>query len=460
MNKVRATAGLGATTAMLAIGWLILHPAVPTALTAEPAASIGWPEPVVPPAKVVGSVGCSGVACHGAPVTGLVPKSGWGRAEADDQRWRSSFTVWKCYDPHGRAFEVLGNDRSRHIESRLVNAGETPLSAKADVRCLACHANPTLANSPAHPLLADGVSCEACHGNAGPWIGEHTGWPAGPDHAAMYGSMTHLNDPAIRAATCAGCHVGAPASAMTPVRDVNHDLIAAGHPRLNFDYATYLRALPPHWVERDRDVSPVMLRPAGDEFRHWLVGRAATAAAAYRLRTERVAHPSWPELAEFDCYSCHHGLTGKAATAGRSGSLVWNEPPLAAALGASDDAVRPVPRPGDGAAIGQHANEAAAKWQLRADRWAAEPVAAARVAERLAHVKPDRWDEACQLYYALLAIDRAGPPRPVDPRLAELQVILKLPRDAEGVRFNSPKGFDPSGLPFADLFRLRAGLAR
>src|SRR5437870_3137050 len=113
------------------------------------------------------------------------------------------------------------------------------------------------------------------------------GAPAPPGHSAKYGSMAHLSDPKVRAETCAGCHVGAPAGLGAPLRDMNHDLIAAGHPRLNFDYATYLRALPPHWAEKDRDVSPAALRPAGDEFPHWLVGRAATTAATYRPRADR-----------------------------------------------------------------------------------------------------------------------------------------------------------------------------
>ena len=83
----------------------------------------------------------------------------------------------------------------------------------------------------------------------------------------------------------------------------------------------------------------------------------------------------------------------------------------------------------------------------------------AEVASRLAEIKPGRWDEACHLYYALVAIDRAADParaRPEDPRLAQIRTALKLPRESDGVRFNSPKGLDLDRLPFADLFRARA----
>src|SRR5207244_3878357 len=49
---------------------------------------------------------------------------------------------------------------------------------------------------------------------------------------------------AVRAGQCAACHVGSGAA------DVNHDLIAAGHPRLNFDLAKYHAKLPHHWKEK------------------------------------------------------------------------------------------------------------------------------------------------------------------------------------------------------------------
>ena len=77
-------------------------------------------------------------------------------------------------------------------------------------------------------------------------------------------------------------------------------------------------------------------------------------------------------------------------------------------------------------------------------------------------MKPRRWDEACHLYYAVLAIDRARdpkPPRPEPADLARVRAMLQLPRTADGVRFNSPadgNGDELSRL-FANLFRARAG---
>jgi hypothetical protein len=458
VNRVRTTAGLGATAALLALGWLAVRPPDPPARADESAPKVDRVDPAGRPVRVVGAVGCSGVACHGQTATGLVPVSGWGTAEADLQRWRSSAAVWKAYDPHARAFDVLGNEQSQQIEARLARADDAPHDARRDVRCLACHATPTLASDPKSPLLADGVSCEACHGSAGKWVGEHAGWPAGPGHSDRYApaGMTKLSDPNVRATTCAGCHVGAPAGDGVPVRDMNHDLIAAGHPRLNFDYGTYLRSLPPHWTEKDRDVSPAKLRPATDEFRHWLVGRAATAAASYRLLADRAQRGPWPELAEFDCYACHHGLAGekRKLLGHRPGALMWNEPPLGGLLtGLEVDSLRAaMTRPLDTGAITQQASETANKAKARS-------MSPAQVASKLADMKPRRWDEACHLYYALVAIDRAIDPtrmKPEDRRLTQIRAALKLPRESHGVRFNSPRGLELDGLPFGKLFRERS----
>jgi hypothetical protein len=351
----------------------------------------------------------------------LLPQSGWGTLPADLDRWQSSNTVFRCYDPHTRAYEVLCNNLSQQIESHLPNTKP----AIEDVRCLACHTTPALAKDLTDPRLVEGIGCEACHGNAKKWLADHAGWLPGPGHdkRLVDSGMTHLADPMVRATTCAGCHIGAPAAGDVPVRDMNHDLIAAGHPRLNFDYGTYLRVLPPHWVEKDRTVSPPKLRTASDEFTHWLTGRAAMAAAADRLRADRTRRGPWPELAEFDCYACHHSLKGesKKPLGDRLGALVPNHP----LLGGKLDGPKSI-----------------------------QPEALAR---ELAAVTPRRWDEACHLYYALLAIDRAvHPGKFADPELATIRDALRLPRDSAGVKYNSPLDVEPSALDLAKLFRERS----
>jgi hypothetical protein len=465
VNRVRGIAGLGVAAGLAGALWLVGRPADPPARAADPVAPAA--PPVAPAAaadRVVGAAGCSGIACHGNPVAGLVPDSPWGTEDRDLDRWRSSSTVWRCYDPHARAYALLSNELSQDIMKRL-KAGQ---DATTDVRCLACHTNPRVAAVVKSPLHADGVGCEGCHGDAGRWLGPHAGWTPATNRPAAYRAvgMTALFDPAVRAETCAGCHVGSPAGPNTPLRDVTHELIAAGHPRLTFDYATYLRALPPHWAEKDRAAG--RLRAPSELANHWLVGRAAGAAAAFDLLAARAASEGWPELAEFDCYACHHNLSAGGwpprARNGRPGSLRWNDPPLLDALaGLSPVGPRIEPlhdrfrRPADGPGLAAEARVAADQWREVAADWARRPVGRRDLATALAGVRPGRWDDACHLYYAAAALDRSADPghrQPPDPTLAALRPLLRLPRTTAGARYDSPKGFDPAraGGLFAEAF--------
>src|SRR5439155_17487444 len=86
-------------------------------------------------------------------------------------------------------------------------------------------------------------------------------------------------------------------------RDVNHDLIAAGHPRLMFEASSYFANLPRHWKPKPRD-----------EIQLWAVGQAVSAEAALELlraRTQVFVTPR-PEFSEYDCTDCHHSLTEKS----------------------------------------------------------------------------------------------------------------------------------------------------
>ena len=112
-------------------------------------------------------------------------------------------------------------------------------------------------------------------------------------------------DLAGRAQLCAHCHVGSPG------RDVNHDLIAAGHPRLNFEFSAFHANLPKHWdphSPKAAHVEDVEKDPAF-EARAWLTGQLVTAQTSLRLLQHRTeASQPWPELSEYACFSCHHDL--------------------------------------------------------------------------------------------------------------------------------------------------------
>jgi hypothetical protein len=283
--------------------------------------------------RLVGSaVGCSARACHG----GIEP--------VDQPVQQNEYTRWLIgNDKHTEAYSVLFGERSARIVRNL-NGDRPAPDAHEDQRCLVCHTNPLVAGTPsAHLLLpsphADvaslvrqersfGVGCEACHGAAERWLGPHTkkGWKQASPEMKQGEGMTALSDSAQLAKVCVGCHVGAPPreGSGLPAQDVNHDLIAAGHPRLNFEFSAFFANLPPHWNTK---------APKGrNEARDWAVGQLVSAKAALELLDYR-ADPThgrpWPELAEYDCFACHHNLSLPSGRQQRGygtrlpGSLPW-----------------------------------------------------------------------------------------------------------------------------------------
>jgi hypothetical protein len=113
-------------------------------------------------------------------------------------------------------------------------------------------------------------------------------------------------------------------------------MIAAGHPRLNFDFAEYQRRLPKHWLEKERTEDGYKPRSPDFPVKEWLIGRAAHAEAAYALLADRAERAEkgdertpWPEFAEFNCAACHHDIpdeqrrTESYLGERKLGSLAW-----------------------------------------------------------------------------------------------------------------------------------------
>ncbi len=173
--------------------------------------------------------------------------------------------------------------------------------------------NPELAAT----IRQDGVGCESCHGSSGAWLGLHTtyDWDLLSSHEKeeRFGKV-RLDDLAVRAERCVACHVGVPARDGLPAREVDHDLIAAGHPRLNFEFSSFLANIPAHWVETGRNAASDF--PA----RTWAVGQLVSGRTALELLQSRAKEaaqagpdrPSrWPEFSEYDCASCHQDLRSR-----------------------------------------------------------------------------------------------------------------------------------------------------
>jgi hypothetical protein len=309
---------------LLCLSWVGCHGERPGPAPLNPALEAS------PPAAsrlFAGTSSCSGRSCHG----GLEPRSG-------QPIGQDEYSIWITHDKHADAFHVLLNEHSQRIARNLGIR-----KAHEDARCLSCHLTPFAAAiegsaappasemARAHEERTFGVGCESCHGVADRWLSTHTAaeWKDYSPQQKRALGMVPISDPAELARACAGCHVGAPPHQKMPLtRDVNHDLIAAGHPRLHFELGVFLANLPPHWNQAAKKKKA----SKGDEARTWVHGQLASAQAALELLVHRAedSRRPWPEFAEYDCFACHHDLRGaswrqeRGIAAGRQpGSLSW-----------------------------------------------------------------------------------------------------------------------------------------
>lgn len=286
--------------AAAALAWWGLGPRSPAAVRPREAEAPGRPLPGYVP---TGAGSCAAAACHGG----------------DGPPWvkGNEYTAWMNCDPHRRAYHVLFDERSTRIIKNLHDSRAAPVNPL----CLACHATPPGSSRSPCPTLADGVSCEACHGPAGRWLALHyrPQWQALSPAEKVRLGMWPTKDMAARARVCVGCHVGAAG------RDVNHDLLAAGHPRLHFEYSSYLAILPKHW-----NVWEEKARLPDLEARAWQVGQVVSGRAALDLLAHRAGTKNnpWPEFAEYNCFACHQDLREPGArrgpVRGRLGALPWD----------------------------------------------------------------------------------------------------------------------------------------
>jgi hypothetical protein len=404
-----------------------------------------------PDLQYVGVASCASMACHNRNG----PKGSKG----------SEYTTWQAYDAHAQAYAVLYDYRSKIIEKNFRQlkdvAGARP---EKDLLCLKCHALEVAPEN--HDLLIDGVSCENCHGPAQKWLTTHyvADWKfkSDADKAAL--GFRPTKDLFARAQACVECHVGA------PDREVNHDLIAAGHPRLNFEYSAYLANIPKHWSEpKEHERYPDL------EGRAWAMGQVASAKAALALLESRAGNEKlpWPEFSEYDCFACHHGLNDPSWRQARGydtkvpGSFPWNTwylslLPKALAMQASGSDAIVVARLGDLAnemrkpypdrkQVGQQAHEVAqqlGQWLGRSREARYDnPVALRNLLAGFAKdekAAATSWDQAAQHYLAIAAMYQAlGDVQPAarNPQLrASIRALVKPLEFPPGI--DSPQKFD------------------
>ena len=464
---------------------------------------------------------CSTSNCHGSLTADI----------RDDVIRADEYFVW-LDDPHARAHRTLFGERSRSIFQRLGVTDDQlrPLEGRAKqfdavwANCLACHetnshllmlsektvlAKTVLPSGTAtHPALpaAEGVSCESCHGDARDWRHRHSSsdradWKAlGHDGQRDLGYIAGANV-AAHAQRCAMCHVGSSGG------DVNHDLIAAGHPALRFEYVWYLSRLPRHWKPgRRAAIERGLGQPAGqdhaiglaDPTRDWLIGQLVTAVASLeqleRRAGDAVSHGSSPEFAEYNCSACHHelngntwrlerGIPGLAAVGPARSHLAvpwgnWNlelipimadqfgsptSQDVSTAFGRLRDAfrVRPVPADSDVISRSKTAREKLESWLTEVSKLPDGD--AARMLQQLGRSHPERliasWDQTATVLLGFAALHRSAPhiPEPLQTamnrvRLPDAPIVIDSPRD-----FRS--GRDPQSLTSAQWIELLKQLA-
>jgi hypothetical protein len=376
------------------------------------------------PYRFMGSSSCAAASCHGG-------------GRAIEGRSFAAYQIWIQKDPHARAFEVLSDARSSRMMKLLYpEDNESPRRATEEVACLTCHSTgveygtKTPMTDHQHIVQADGVSCEACHGAAEEWLKPHStaAWKSfSPEEKASLGFIETENDLAARAQLCVECHVGGRG------RDVNHDLIAAGHPRLDFELATFHSNLPKHWEVAAPPSSPTrepqrLEEDPAFEVRCWTTGQLVSARASLQLLGQR-SDGVWPELSEYSCFACHHNLSNQtwrspnSGTAGRYAWGTWHFGALEAIgpiLGASDglesaNALRGLMQNSypDPAAVRSEATQLESQLDRLIERSIDLKYTPERLQELTSHLvessciedgRHQSWDHTAQVYLGLVAL--------------------------------------------------------
>jgi Cytochrome c554 and c-prime len=279
---IQSKPGFARTALLLAVACFGLLPAY--------SASTDTPEPV----KYIGPGSCAATSCHGSvkPVAG-------------SRILQNEYSTWILQDKHSRAFSALTGDVGERMARILKLEGK----AEEAPKCLACHALYTTPEQRGRPFeLADGVSCENCHGPASAWLGPHTtkDWPHEKSVAL---GMVDTRDVIHRTNRCLECHLG------TKDKFVDHEMIAAGHPDLYFELDSFSAVMPRHWkVPRESAPGKSVEDASWAGVRDWSTGQAVQLRAEmdrliWRARGERYDKKAiWPEYAELSCFACHHSL--------------------------------------------------------------------------------------------------------------------------------------------------------
>ena len=266
--------------ALLALGTaLALHPAPLSAQSAD-ASEVRRAH--------MGVASCAGSTCHGRSVA-----SGTPIRQDELLRWQEESSPTGA---HSRAWRVIGEPRGQAIARRL------GLDSAGVVReCAGCHA------SKGAEKRADGVDCEACHGNAGAgpsggWLATH--YTVGTSHARNVAQgMTDLTIPRVRAGVCLDCHLSGDGQGQF----IAHRIMAAGHPRISFEMDLFSTLQQHH----DEDADYVTRKGhKTNSMQMWAIGQAEAVSRGLSLYMQpaKANDGVFPEFTFYDCHSCHRRI--------------------------------------------------------------------------------------------------------------------------------------------------------
>jgi len=259
-------------------------PAACLLLVLTAAAGQAAPLPIADKEVHMGVATCAGSTCHGA----VDPLPGIGILQ-------NEYITWQRHDQHAKAYQVLLGERSKRIAKNLGLE-----AAEKSAMCLDCHADNSAQRHRTFQI-SDGVSCEACHGGAGRWIGTHIAANASHKNNIANGLYPSAN-PTDRAKLCLSCHFG------DETRFVTHKIMGAGHPRMSFELDTFTAIMPAHF-KADADYRK--RKGSWNGVQVWAIGQAMSIGTLLdaMLDPKRNSDGIFPELVLFDCQSCHHRMS-------------------------------------------------------------------------------------------------------------------------------------------------------
>jgi hypothetical protein len=467
------------------------------------------------PQDMVGTQSCTAASCHGGGGPRYwsgSPKGaeyvhwlGSGGAFSDGRRPYDprARLIKTDGDPHALAAQRMQEPRFQEVLRRAGGGANGSVDPAMHGRCAKCHdpgfkapnadgpeeipapvepnvVGPTLGFSERfHAAAVSGIGCETCHGGARKWLTLHYQSGVTRDELLHLG-MVDTKDLQLRARLCASCHVG------STDQDMNHDMIAAGHPPLRFEQASYEALLGrKHW-----DDTPARLADPNYEVQLWAAGRVAAAAAALELleaRSQGTGHrwgqgaggdreqeagdrrdKPWPEFAESNCLACHQPLRRNLAETAPQFTAekqlrgpawqTWNTSFVEAALVPRSTAATELPLLGgpwsnaiqklrstleqsaepDRQEVARMASQAKTAFVGQAAN-DVSALTASSVLEKIGELdRGATWDELCQYLAALAAVRRALADQGKLSPIATDPIQQRIDRVAAGLRFVAP----------------------